>query len=788
MRVFDRRSAASSALRARVRPLWPEAGRLRVTRSPRGRGPAERDFLVLPTMRVPILLVPADVPAAAPAMARFGVGQQARQATRLMAWLHARGLLRWTPLARVRVAQGDDTPVLQAVRGAVPGTAGLVVWLGRYRPGRAVVVNSFGADGGSLAYAKCAWGEFRGRIRQEHDTLVDVALRPVAGIRAPRVLAFEEHDDHTLLVLEALDDARRSTGAPAPPVAAMRALAERHGWQETTVAASPVVHTLRQDITALAEPAAREWLRAELERLVTDLGHVRTRSGAWHGDWVAWNMIDDPSGLRLWDWEHYHHGVPAGWDHLHYLAQELRRTTGTSAAVEDRWLSEARQVLKADWQVDGDEAEAAIRGYLLWINVRYVADREGEPQAAVRRGWSRELLGRLGRRAEEGPTGPGHLRILHVSEVHWGGVLTLLRHFVAEQAAAGHEVHVLGPEELFAGAEPLDGRVTPHHWTVRRGNPLTLARAVRQLRRLVAELEPDVVHLHSFFAGMLGRLPGGLSGLAGVPVVYQPHAWSDRLSPRASAAALVRAIERRGSRRTTLLVANCTDELLRGQEFGVRTPGRPIGVTVDLELFRPPTDEERSRARATLGLDGRRVALVLGRLARQKGQDLLLPEWERSRPDDTVLALVGPGDLDFVIGPAGREWGRSVIAPGGTDDVRPWLWAADVLVLSSRYETVALVVAEAMATGLPVVATAVDGVREVLLEGEEPAAGAVVPLDDMAGLVRELTRRLDDPDLRRAEAAAGPLRARTRFAPSAVAGKLEAAYREAITTFGRDPR
>ena len=170
----------------------------------------------------------------------------------------------------------------------------------------------------------------------------------------------------------------------------------------------------------------------------------------------------------------------------------------------------------------------------------------------------------------------------------------------------------------------------------------------------------------------------------------------------------------------------------------------------------------------------------LGRLIRQKGQDLLLPEWEREHPDDTTLALVGPGDTDWLSGLVPTEWGRSVIAYGETERALAWLWAADVMVLCSRYEGLPIVVAEAMSVGLPVVTTAVDGVTGILTGGDEPAAGAVVPLGDMRGVIDELTRRLDDPDLRAREAAAGPLRAQSRFAPPAVTARLVSAYRDAI--------
>lgn len=372
---------------------------------------------------------------------------------------------------------------------------------------------------------------------------------------------------------------------------------------------------------------------------------------------------------------------------------------------------------------------------------------------------------------------PACLRILHVSEVHWGGVVTLLGHFVEQQVLHGHEVHVLA----HPGMPPLHPGAIVHRWELDRARPRSLAGARRELHRLVGALRPDVVHLHSWFAGAVGRTPPSLRGTGGVPVVYQPHAWSDRLSTRPGASFAVRASERLFARHTDVLVANCADELRRGRDLGVRSTGHSLGVAVDLTRFRPPMHAERDEARDLLGFpDDRRVALVLGRLTWQKGQDLLVPAWLAARPPNTTLALVGPGDPVPLALLAGSEAGRSVIMPGGTAEVLPWLWAADVMVLPSRYETVALVVAEAMSTGLPVVATAVDGAEEVLRGGPEDPAGAVAPIDDMEALVGELTRRLDDQALHARESAAGPVRARERFAPHAVAGRLEAAYRDAI--------
>lgn len=372
--------------------------------------------------------------------------------------------------------------------------------------------------------------------------------------------------------------------------------------------------------------------------------------------------------------------------------------------------------------------------------------------------------------------GTGRLRILHVSEVHWGGVVTLLRHFAAEQSATGHDVHVLAP----AAMGDLPGAAT-HTWELTRGNPSSYPGARAGLRRLVDELRPDVVHLHSFIAGFFGRLPGSLpSGSDRPAVIYQPHAWSFELVDNAVVRTAIRRWERYSARRADLLVANCWDEVEEGRRAGVRLPAHELGVAVDLTAYHPVDDVERHRQRDRLGLGARTVVVCLGRIARQKGQDLLLPVWERRPPPGTVLVLVGPGDTTELSRLAPTQWRQSILAVGEQDDVRPWLWASDMLVMPSRYETVGLVVAEAMACERPVVAWAVNGARTTVLSGPPGPGGAVVDVGDAETMMDELTARAACPETMRSEGEVARARAERLFPPPLVVRRLNDAYSSAI--------
>ena len=366
------------------------------------------------------------------------------------------------------------------------------------------------------------------------------------------------------------------------------------------------------------------------------------------------------------------------------------------------------------------------------------------------------------------------MRVLHVSEVTWGGVVSLLRDFTAEQVRRGHTVDLLTPT-TFPRIDDAVGRID---WGIDRRRPATIPRAMSQVRAAVKRSRPDVVHLHSAFAGLFGRLPA--TGVGGVPTVYQPHAWSFDVfdDPRLRWAA--QRWEQLADRRTDALVANGDDEIAQGRSIGIRSRGHTLGVPIDLEYFHPIGDESRAAQRRAVGMGTGRSVVCLARLARQKGQDLLVSAWEQNPLPNTILWLVGPGDPEPLKALAPTQWGRTVCWMGEQLDVRPYIWAADVLVLPSRYEGMAVVPAEAMACGTPVVVAAVNGASMAVDAPPLPPGGTVVPQGDMAALLRETERLLQDAATRRDMGLAGRARVTSLFSKSLVVDRLDSAYATAM--------
>jgi glycosyltransferase involved in cell wall biosynthesis len=361
------------------------------------------------------------------------------------------------------------------------------------------------------------------------------------------------------------------------------------------------------------------------------------------------------------------------------------------------------------------------------------------------------------------------MRVLHVAEVSHGGVISLVRTFAEQQVEAGFDVHVLTAPDV----GPLAGAM--HEWSPRRRRLASYPAYALRLREVVAAVRPDVVHLHSFFPGLFGRM---LRRPLGAAVVYQPHSWAFERIPARAVGGVV-AWERFAARRTDVVVTNCESELQEGRDHGIRVRAEVVGLPIDTEHFAPVPDADRLRIRQGLGIGDRRLLVCVGRISHQKGQVPLARAWESEPIPDVVLAMIGPGDQAEVVQAAPSAVGNTLRVVGALSDVRPWLHAADLCVQPSRYEGQSVAMAEAMSCGRAVVMTDVNGAREALCPEGGPAAGAVVPLGDLRSLLREARARLDDESIVRAEERVARDRAVSMFGLDEVMGRLEAAYRRA---------
>lgn len=333
------------------------------------------------------------------------------------------------------------------------------------------------------------------------------------------------------------------------------------------------------------------------------------------------------------------------------------------------------------------------------------------------------------------PSSGSAIRVLHVSQPTTAGVARIVADFAQDQVSRGLDVAVACPA---GGRLADDVRAAGGRWLAwpasRSPGPSTPVETLA-LAGLTRAEQPDVVHLHSSKAGLAGRL--AVRGRR--PTVFQPNAWSFQ-ALEGRAAAVAAAWERAAVRWTHALAVVSPGERIIGESAGVHALWELIPNGVDLRQRPAAGSAERAVARRELGLPTGPLAVCVGRLSRQKGQDILLAAWPQvlATVPAAVLVLVGDGPdrarLEATAPPSVRFAGDVRTA----DD---WLRAANVAVLPSRWEGLSLVALEALALSRSLVATPVSGVQTALTGG----AGAVVPVEDVHALAAALTTRLADP-------------------------------------------
>lgn len=290
--------------------------------------------------------------------------------------------------------------------------------------------------------------------------------------------------------------------------------------------------------------------------------------------------------------------------------------------------------------------------------------------------------------------------------------------------------------------------------------------AIRALRVLIRNRGVRVVHTHGFKADALGYLA---ARGAGVALVSTPHGWSADEGWRiALYEAVGRAFMKRCQRVYPLSGSLEADLLTRGFR---RDRVRLVANAVDDEPLRPIFAE-----REAAGPRLRGMVLFVGRLIPAKGVFELVEGYARAalhgRPE---LRLVGDGPARPALQRRAAELGvgARVVFSGYVSDVREWLRRADALVLPSYSEGLPRVLMEAAAAGVPIVASDIAGVRQLIADDVN---GLLVPRRDPGALAAALERLLADPALRRRLAGAARRTIDERHTAARQARAFEAEY------------
>lgn len=307
------------------------------------------------------------------------------------------------------------------------------------------------------------------------------------------------------------------------------------------------------------------------------------------------------------------------------------------------------------------------------------------------------------------------------------------------------------------------------------GSPAVLAARTARVARVIRRFDADVIHCHLPLASVVGRVAGALLG---VPVVSTEHNVLERYHVATRMAALA-------TWRLQKHVIAVSDEVARSiaRHASTTVPVTVVRNGVDVSQFSRAVDTADARRR--LGFD--RGACVVGTVAvfrSQKRLDLWMEAAARIAHEvpSSRFVVVGDGPLRSEVDAAVRRLGLSgkVVFPGLVEDVRPFLAAMDVYMMSSDFEGLPVALLEAMAAGVVPVTTDAGGIAEVVTED----AGVTVRRGDPAALAAAVTRVLALPvEAKTALSAAARRRVEAEFSVDAMMRQVEAVYRQ-VTRHG----
>ncbi|MFF3379552.1 glycosyltransferase family 4 protein [Streptomyces sp. NPDC002680] len=328
------------------------------------------------------------------------------------------------------------------------------------------------------------------------------------------------------------------------------------------------------------------------------------------------------------------------------------------------------------------------------------------------------------------PHGQSPLRTVQVLGGGNAGSSAHVRSLAAGLVARGVRVSVCAPSDADS-AYDFTGAGAEHVPIPRSSDPASVA-ALR-----MACSNADLVHAHGLHASFRAAL--ALSGRR-TPLVVT---WHNRAYAEGPRAQLLKVLERRVVKAAAVVLGTSSDLVDRARRRGARD-ARLSAVALPAPPGSTGWDEaDRLKTRAELGATARPLLMAVGSLDRHRGYDVLLDAvqaWSGLDPAP-LLVIAGEGPLRAELQGRIENEGLPVRLIGRRDDVSELLVAADLALLPSRWESRSVLAQEALHARVPLIATSVGGVPELVGEAAE-----LVPYGDAAALGRAVVRLLGDPE------------------------------------------
>lgn len=314
-----------------------------------------------------------------------------------------------------------------------------------------------------------------------------------------------------------------------------------------------------------------------------------------------------------------------------------------------------------------------------------------------------------------------------------------------------------------------------------RIDPLSDVKVLFSLAKNIRERDYDLIHAHASKPGYLTRFAAIGTG---IPVLYSPHGFSFHEGVRGYKARFFAFLERVAAPLTRLIitVSDGERELARRYRIGSDTLFAVVHTGIDPQPYREPVNIPMQKEKLKVPVDAPIVGAV-GRLSNQKSplDFVRMAAIVHHRKPNVHFVWIGTGPLEGEVRKLTQELNLTTVFhfPGQRRDVPVLLNIMDCLVLSSRWEGFPLVVLEALAADVPVVATDIAGTREAIEHGQNGWLAPVGDAEEMAEFALDI---LDNPERATAFRTNGRKRINDEFTPAGMLSAIESIYLDVLAS------
>ncbi|MBI4435269.1 glycosyltransferase family 4 protein [Candidatus Uhrbacteria bacterium] len=378
--------------------------------------------------------------------------------------------------------------------------------------------------------------------------------------------------------------------------------------------------------------------------------------------------------------------------------------------------------------------------------------------------------------------------LMFITKSEQGGAQTHVAQLTRWLVEHGNEVAVMSPSGgwLAQEVERLGGRFVPNEDLGNTASPLRLWKSCRTFLRAVASFEPDIVACHSTMAGLIGRL--SLRGR--IPTIFTAHGWGFTQGAPLPRRLLLPVLERLAGRFCRRIICVSRNDLELARSHHIAPDDKLVQIYNGIEA----TDSRSlgsARMAGSARDDTREVRMAhtiriffVGRLALPKNPFLLVEAFarlDRELQEQARVTIIGDGPdrerLEELIKKLGLQARVELTGSIPREQVLARLGEeADLFVLLSRWEGFPYSILEAMAASVPVIASRVGGIHEMLEHG----GGIIIHGDDLASLTSALTTLLHDPQTREHLGAAAKRAVEQHFSVEQMCERTGTLYEEVV--------